>query len=106
MLQQQIPLHALKVGKSGVVTGLLAEGIRRRRLLDLGFVAGAVIKCERKSPLGDPTAYRVRGAVIALRSEEARTIIVREIGREGIGNGAETARLPTGCPAKKGCKKQ
>ncbi|NMA34490.1 MAG: ferrous iron transport protein A, partial [Clostridiaceae bacterium] len=29
-----------------------------------------------KSPSGDPTAYEIRGAVIALRSEEASKILV------------------------------
>jgi len=33
---------------------------------------------EMSSPLGDPVAYRVRGAVVALRREQARQIIVAE----------------------------
>ena len=45
-----------------------------RRLLDLGFVRGSTVECVGKSPSGDPSAYLVRGAVIALRSEDARGI--------------------------------
>lgn len=78
-MHQQIPLHALNVGESGVVIDLAAEGILRRRLLDLGFVPGVAVKIERKSPFGDPTAYKVRGAIIALRREESETINVVKI---------------------------
>lgn len=42
--------------------------------MDLGFTEGTVVSVIRKSPLGDPTAYGVRGAVIALRKEEAAHI--------------------------------
>jgi DtxR family Mn-dependent transcriptional regulator len=46
-------------------------GAARRRLLDLGFVPGTVVGVEFVSPVGDPTAYRVRGSVIALRRKQA-----------------------------------
>lgn len=78
-MHKQIPLHALKVGESGVVVDLATEGILRRRLLDLGFVPGVIVKSERKSPFGDPTAYKLRGAIIALRREESDTINVTKI---------------------------
>lgn len=35
------------------------------------------MEIEMKSPLGDPTAYRVRGAVIALRRQQAREIQIQ-----------------------------
>jgi Fe2+ transport system protein FeoA len=73
-LRPQLTLHILKVGESGIVNALTARGIQRRRLLDLGFVPGVLVKNERKSPFGDPIAYRVRGAVIALRKEETALI--------------------------------
>ena len=34
------------------------------------------IEIELTNPLGDPTAYRIRGAVVALRREQARQIDV------------------------------
>ncbi|ALF11153.1 FeoA family protein [Parageobacillus thermoglucosidasius] len=43
----------------------------KRRLLDLGFVPGCEITVLQKSPLGDPTAYRVSNTTIALRKEES-----------------------------------
>jgi Fe2+ transport system protein FeoA len=43
-------------------------------LLDLGFVPGSAVEVNLVSPAGDPTAYLVRGALIALRREQARFI--------------------------------
>ena len=49
---------------------------RRRRLLDLGVVRGAEITPELVSAAGDPVAYRVRSALIALRRAQAAQILV------------------------------
>jgi len=59
-----------------VVTRIDARGPERRRLMDLGVLPGAVLVAEGTSPLGDPTAYLVRGTVIALRRAQARCIQV------------------------------
>lgn len=50
------------------------DGVMRRRLLDLGFVPGAIVEVLRKSPLGDPIAFRVSQTSIALRKEESMKI--------------------------------
>lgn len=49
----------------------------KRRILDLGMVEGTKIKPVFKSPLGDPTAYEVRGSLISLREEESRNIEIK-----------------------------
>jgi Fe2+ transport system protein FeoA len=59
-----------------VIVALEHTGVQRRRLMDLGFVPGTQIEIALKNPLGDPTAYLVRGAVIALRRVQARQIQV------------------------------
>jgi ferrous iron transport protein A len=51
----------------------------RRRLLDMGLIEGTRVECLQKSPAGDPVAYFVRGAVIALRSEDSAGIWVEAI---------------------------
>ena len=56
------------------ITSLNLDGVMRRRLLDLGFVAGALVEVVRKSPLGDPIAFRVSQTTIALRKEESSQI--------------------------------
>jgi DtxR family Mn-dependent transcriptional regulator len=69
-------LAGLKPGQNARILGLTTacRGAERRRLLDLGFVPGTSIEVEMVSPGGDPTAYRVRGTLIALRRDQARLI--------------------------------
>lgn len=49
----------------------------RRRLLDLGLWQGTPVRCVGASPLGDPAAYMIRGAVIALRRDDGEKILCR-----------------------------
>lgn len=69
-------LAQLAPGQHARIVGLTpaCRGAERRRLLDLGFVPGTAIEVEMVSPGGDPTAYRVRGSVIALRREQATLV--------------------------------
>ncbi len=67
-------LDELQQGQTALVKALYITGPNRRRLMDLGILPGTRITIEMRSPLGDPTAYRVRGAVIALRKVQAREI--------------------------------
>ncbi|MEG6523268.1 FeoA family protein [Desulfotomaculum sp. 1211_IL3151] len=73
---QIIPLYQLPVGKGAIVNSIEAEGITKRRMLDLGLVPGTRIETLRVSPAGDPKAYKIRGAVIAFRKEESIQIMV------------------------------
>lgn len=68
-------LSELALGERGYVIGLLTEGSMRRRFLDIGLVEGTEVACLGQSPSGDPRAYRIRGAVIAIRSEDAKTVV-------------------------------
>ena len=70
------PLTDVPEGKKGTVKQLLPSGSLRRRLLDIGLVEGTNVECLQKSPAGDPVAYLIRGAVIALRSEDASAVLV------------------------------
>lgn len=72
------PLNELEIGKSAIVDSLKSIGNERRRMLDLGVVKDTSIEALYKSPSGDPVAYNIRGAVIALRSEDANKIMVIE----------------------------
>lgn len=68
-------LDKIEIGEEVTVAELSATGKLRRRLQDVGFCDGTKVSCVFRSPLGDPTAYLVRGVVIALRSETAGEII-------------------------------
>lgn len=50
------------------------QGPQRRRLLDLGLVPGTLVEAELASAGGDPVAFRIRGALIALRKDQSRWI--------------------------------
>lgn len=69
-------LTSLNEGDIGNVREILATGSMRRRLMDLGLVEGTPVQCTQKSPYGDPVAYTIRGAVIALRCEDAGTVLI------------------------------
>lgn len=69
-------MDRLEEGEWGRVTRLDTKGRMRRRLQDIGLVEGTMVRCLRKSPFGDPAAYLIRGAVIALRNEISSGILV------------------------------
>ena len=73
-----VSIYDIKPGERAAVQQLLTTGPMRRRLLDLGLVPGTRIECVGQSPSGDPKAYLIRGAAIALRSEDARNILIRQ----------------------------
>ena len=72
------PLTNLQPGQEAQVVALSPRirGAERRRLMDLGLLPGTTIEVEMESAGGDPIAYRVRGAVIALRKSQAQLISV------------------------------
>lgn len=69
-------LDQLPVGETAAVVGLShrCRGAERRRFLDLGILPGTQITAEMRSPGGDPTAYIIRDALIALRQDQAHLI--------------------------------
>ena len=77
MSQEYISLNNLPIGQKATVKELTSDGKTRRRMLDLGLIIDTVVEALLKSPAGDPVAYDIRGAVIALRSEEASKIMVQ-----------------------------
>jgi ferrous iron transport protein A len=79
MNENMIPLNTLPLGKKAKVKVLTSDGTIRRRMLDLGLISDTEIEALQRSPSGDPIAYDIRGAVIALRSEEASKILVEAI---------------------------
>lgn len=69
-------LSSLDEGGRGRVKKLLSEGAMRRRLQDIGLIEGTPVLCMMKSPSGDPVAYLIRGAVIAIRTEDSSRVVI------------------------------
>ena len=86
-------LDAMTPGRHAAVSALLCSGSIRRRLLDLGMIPGTRVVCIGRSPLGDPSAYLVRGAVIALRRKDCRQILI-------TGESADTDKPSEQSPAQ------
>ncbi|MFV2066989.1 MAG: DtxR family transcriptional regulator [Pirellulales bacterium] len=72
-------LSSLEPGELAEVASITrtCRGAERRRFMDLGILPGTRIAAEMRSPVGDPTAYRIRGTLIALRCEQAAMIQIR-----------------------------
>lgn len=75
-------LLAARLGETVRVLAIspACHGPQRRRLLDLGVIRGTEITPELASAAGDPVAYRIRGALIALRREQAAWIQIEHPG--------------------------
>ena len=78
----ELPLNALARGRHAYIRRVDGSPDMARRLAELGFLPGTRVECELVSPAGDPAAYRIRGALIALRSAEASGVTVIQNGRE------------------------
>jgi len=74
-------LSELLPGQKAFINGIDndCQGIERKRLMDLGFVPGTLVEVAVSSPFRDPTAYRVKGGLIALRKVQASKINISNV---------------------------
>ncbi len=79
-------LNELKLHERAVIAPAQADPAEdeqhtamRTRLSVLGFSEGSTVQCVSVSPLGDPRAYSIRGAVIALRCEDAALVEIAQL---------------------------
>ena len=90
MLVEETTLDRIEPGCAvRFVKVLLPEGQTRQRVIDMGFMRGAVVRVVRLAPLGDPMQLCVKGYHLSLRLEEARGILVEPI---------PESELPPGSP--------
>lgn len=81
-------LNEMCPGETAVILSLEAEGGIRRRLIDLGFISGTKVRCVLAGRHRESAAYLARGALIALRKEDASHIrILPVINHNGEGRG-------------------
>lgn len=69
-------LQMLCPGQTAFIKDLNSTGALRRRLLDMGLVEGTRVECLGVSPGGEPRAFLIRGAVLAIRGEDCRDIMI------------------------------
>ncbi|MGI6279249.1 MAG: FeoA family protein [Acutalibacteraceae bacterium] len=70
-------LNDIKPGQHAVIQKINSTGSMRRRLLDIGLIESTEVECIGRSPGGDPSAFLIRGAVIAIRSEDCNNILIK-----------------------------
>jgi ferrous iron transport protein A len=71
-----VQLRELQPGSRGTISRLSCRGKLRRRLMDIGVVAGTPIEVERVAPLGDPVELKIKDFHLSLRKQEAGDIWV------------------------------
>ncbi len=77
-MKQGKTLAELGVGQRARVRALQSGGALRRRLLDIGLIKDTAVECVGIGPAGDPRAYLIRGAVIAIRTQDGKDILIAE----------------------------
>ena len=70
-------LNGIDVGEYAEIAELRTKGNMRRRLLYIGLTPDTRVECVGKSPAGDPKAFLIRGAVIAIRKEDCDEILIK-----------------------------
>lgn len=81
-MRHSYPLTALGCGQSAVIQSVQSKGAMYERLCDLGFTPNSLVTCLYTSIFGDPSAYRVKGTVIALRKRDAEQVQCHPSGGE------------------------
>ena len=64
-------LSELNSGEKAYIVSISGDSGISRRLLDIGLIPGTKVECVLVSPGQNPKAYMIRGAVIAIRNEDA-----------------------------------
>ncbi|MBP1910607.1 FeoA family protein [Methanolobus bombayensis] len=72
-------LDTLKPGEKARITKVRVRGSARRKLMDMGMVAGTDIELVRNAPLGDPMDYNIKGYHLSIRKEEAKQIFITKL---------------------------
>lgn len=75
-------LSELKTGESGIIVKILGHGAFRKRVIEMGFVKGQVIKVLLNAPLKDPIKYSIMGYELSLRRSEADMVEVLPLDSE------------------------
>lgn len=70
-------LRDVRPGQTVTVIAINAEGMFKRRIMDMGITTGTSITLIKTAPLGDPVEVTVRGYQLSLRKEEASSIKVQ-----------------------------
>lgn len=75
-VEDEYTLNKVELNKSAIIKDVKCKEALKNRIFDLGIIKNSIITPIYKSPFGDPTAYMVKNAVIALRYKDCQDIVV------------------------------
>ena len=78
-MDSKLTLNRLPLKTKARVTSVECKEHLIKRIYDFGIVKDCEIIPLYRSPFGDPTAYLVKNAIIALRAEDSKNIFVTPI---------------------------
>lgn len=81
-------MAGLEPGRTAIVGNLAFGEADRVRVMEMGFIPGAPVSCQRVVPMGDLAVYQVDGGLIAIRRETAEQIGILSIA-DGRADSAE-----------------
>ena len=67
-------LSELKTGQKGIVLKVKGTGAFRKRIMEMGFVAGREAEVIKNAPLMDPIEYKIMGYNVSIRRSEANLV--------------------------------
>ena len=76
---KDVSLYDVPMGSKVVIKKVLTDGSIKRRLLDIGLTNGTVVESTLSNPGNNLVAYMIRGALIAIRDDDAKKILIEEI---------------------------
>lgn len=72
-------LSELSTGEEAVIISVAGSGAFRKRIIEMGFVKGKLVKSIKNAPLKDPIEYKILDYYVSLRREEAKYIEIAKI---------------------------
>lgn len=74
-------LNELPIGKEAIIKEIQGKGALRRHMLDMGLTPHTQVKIQKVAPMGDPIELTLRGYELTLRVDDAKNVIVQEVGK-------------------------
>ena len=74
--KSSLPLSELAVGDVAYIEAIHADGVLKRRLMDMGLTKNTKVQLQKVAPLGDPLEIKLRGYDLTLRKSGASLVSV------------------------------
>lgn len=75
-MEDEYTLNNIELNESAIIKEVKCKEALKNRIFDFGIIENTKITPVYKSPFGDPTAYMVKNAIIALRYKDCQDILV------------------------------